>query len=250
MLSTPFFPGTMSRTGFVQILHCLHFVYNNLAPDLTHQTTTNHTKFNPFLILWYPDLAQFTTLRGNFLLMRLIKFKGRVHFRQFIPSKPGRFGIKAFTLAESNSGYVLGSKVHTGKLARVIQKDLGKKAVMSLMEPFLNKGYYLFLDNYYTSVGLFEELEERSTLACGTVRSNRVDLPREICNLKSRQVKQLKRGESLYQQKETLTCVTWHDRIVISMLATVPTSEADSGELERSVKVNGQWKKKNFALLV
>ena len=42
-----------------------------------------------------------------------------------------------------------------------------------------------FMDNY-TSVGLFEELEERSILACGTVRSHRVDLPREICNLKSR----------------------------------------------------------------
>ena len=31
------------------------------------------------------------------------------------------------------------------------------------------------------------------------------------------------------------------------MLATVPTSEADSGEVERSVKVNGQWQMENFA---
>ena len=45
----------------------------------------------------------------------LIKFKGRVHFRQFIPIKPGRFGIKCFTLAESSSGYGLVSKVYTGK---------------------------------------------------------------------------------------------------------------------------------------
>jgi len=65
---------------------------------------------------------------------------------------------------------------------------------MSLIEPFLDKGYYLFMDNYYTFVGLFEELEEKT----GTVRSNRVGLPSETCNLKSRQVKQLKRGESLY----------------------------------------------------
>jgi len=177
----------------------------------------------------------------------LIKFKGRVHFRQFIPIKPGRFGIKAFTLAESTSGYVLGSKVYTGKEAGIVQKDLGRKAVMSLMEPFLDKGYYLFMDNYYTFVGLFEELEERKTLACGTVRSNRVGLPRETCNLKSRQVKQLKRGESLYRQKGTLTCVTWRDRKVVSVLATVPTSEADSDEVERSVKVSGHWEKRNFA---
>ena len=81
---------------------------------------------------------------------------------------------------------MLGSKVYTGKEAGVVQKDLGKKAVKSLMETFVDKGYYLFMDNYYpyTSVGLFEELEERSTIACWSVRSNRVDLPREICNLK------------------------------------------------------------------
>ena len=80
----------------------------------------------------------------------LIKFKGKIHFRQFIPIKPGRFGIKAFTLAESTSGYVLGSKVYTGKEANVVQKDLGIRAVMLLMEPFLDKGYYVFMDNYYT----------------------------------------------------------------------------------------------------
>ena len=78
----------------------------------------------------------------------LIKFKGKSHFRQFIPIKPGRCRIKAFTLAKSTSGYVLGSKVYIGKEANVVQKDLGKRAVMSLMEPFLDKGYYVFMDTY------------------------------------------------------------------------------------------------------
>lgn len=48
----------------------------------------------------------------------LIKFKGKVpgvHFRQFIPIKPGRLGIRASTLAESSSGYLLKSKIYTGK---------------------------------------------------------------------------------------------------------------------------------------
>ena len=52
------------------------------------------------------------------------------------------------------------------------------KTVMSLMDLFLDKGYNLFMDNYYTSVGLFEELEERKALSCGTVRSNRLALPK------------------------------------------------------------------------
>ena len=53
----------------------------------------------------------------------------------------------------------------------------------------------------FTSVALFEELEDRKTLACGTMWSNSVRLPKEICELKEKCVKGLKRGESLHRQK-------------------------------------------------
>ena len=50
-----------------------------------------------------------------------------------------------------------------------------------------------------------------------------------------------------YLQKGTLTCMTWRDRKPVSFLGTVPTSEDDSGVVERSVKVNGHWLKQNIA---
>jgi len=120
-----------------------------------------------------------------------------VHFRQFIPIKPGRFGIKAFTLAESTSGYLLNSKIYTGREGDGVQRDLGRKAVMSVIESYLDKGYCVFMDNYYTSVALFEELEERKTLACETVRSNRSGLPKAMCGLKESQT--AKKGREFVQ---------------------------------------------------
>ena len=66
------------------------------------------------------------------------------------------------------TGYLLNSKIYTGKEGNAVERDLGKKAVLCVMEPFLDKGYSVFMDNYYTSVALFEELEERKTLACGS----------------------------------------------------------------------------------
>ena len=137
----------------------------------------------------------------------LIKFKGKLHFRQFIHIKPGRFGIKAFTLAEPKSGYVLKTKIYSGKENGVVHRDLGRKVVMAVFQPYLNKGYYAFMDNYKTSMALFEEMQERKTLACGTVRSNRAGLPKEICDFKEREVKGLKRGQSLFKQKGNLTGV-------------------------------------------
>ena len=38
----------------------------------------------------------------------------------------------------------------------------------------------------------------------------------------------------------------WHDRKPISVLGTLPTSDNDSGVVERSTTVNGHWVKQNF----
>ncbi|XP_068754290.1 piggyBac transposable element-derived protein 4-like [Montipora capricornis] len=244
VLSSPFFPSLMSRTRFFQILRYLHFADNTRAPPRDSADYNKLYKIQPFLDLVIARFQEvYTHERQLAIDETLIKFKGKVHFRQFIPIKPGRFGIKAFTLAESTSGYVLNSKIYTGKENNEVQKDLGRKAVMSVMQPYLDKGFYAFMDNYYTSVALFEELEERKTLACGTVRSNRVALPREICGVKEKAVKDLKRGECLYRQKGNLT---WRDRKPVSVLATLPTSSTESSPVERSVKVNGKWEKKQF----
>lgn len=118
---------------------------------------------------------------------------------------------------------------------------------MSVIEPYLDKGYYVFMDNYYTSVTLCEELEEWKTLACGTVRSNRSGLPKEICGLKDKKVKQLKRGESLFRQKGSVTCVTWRDQKPVRVLATTPTSKTDQTVVQCSVEVNGTWENRDFA---
>ena len=75
------------------------------------------------------------------------------------------------------------------------------------------------MDNCYTSVALFKELEEN--LSCCTVRSNRLGLPKEICGLKEKCAKELERGESLYRQKGRLTCLTWRDGKPVSFLATI-----------------------------
>ena len=67
--------------------------------------------------------------------------------------------------------------------------------------------------------------------------------------MKEKVVKDFKRGECLYRQNGNLTCVTWRDRKPVSMLVTLSTSTTDSNPVERSVKVNGKWEKKQFSRL-
>ena len=53
-----------------------------------------------------------------------------------------------------------------------------------------------------------------------------------------------------FRQKDTLTCVTWRDRKPVSVLGTVPTSEDDSGVVERSTKVSGLLVKQNLIVII
>lgn len=59
---------------------------------------------------------------------------------------------------------------------------------LAVFQHYLDKVYYAFMDNYCTSVVLFEQIEEREILASGTVQSNSVGLPKEICDLKEKEV--------------------------------------------------------------
>lgn len=45
----------------------------------------------------------------------LIAYKGRLGWRQYMPNKRARFGIKIFQCSESGRGYIWNSFIYTGK---------------------------------------------------------------------------------------------------------------------------------------
>jgi hypothetical protein len=47
------------------------------------------------------------------------------------------------------------------------------ETVSLLLEPYEEKGYHLYQDNYYNSVRLAEELLQKSFRVSGTIRVNR-----------------------------------------------------------------------------
>ncbi|KAJ8942909.1 hypothetical protein NQ314_009884 [Rhamnusium bicolor] len=114
----------------------------------------------------------------------LVGWKGRLQWKQYIPSKRKRFGIKIFVLCESSTGYVYNFIVYTGKVTNygVIynEEPLASRVVLELSDPLLGKGYCLFLDNYYTSPNLVEKLVGKRTDCVGTLRINRQGIPKEI----------------------------------------------------------------------
>ena len=115
---------------------------------MTQKSTISYTQFSLFLNLVIARFQEVYSPNTQLAIDEaLIKFKGKLHFRQFIPIKPGRFGTKAFTLAESKSGYVLNSKIYTGRENIEVQRDLGRKVVLSVFRPYLDEGFSAFMDS-------------------------------------------------------------------------------------------------------
>lgn len=97
----------------------------------------------------------------------LLLFRGRLSFRQYIKTKAAKYGIKFYELTTSD-GYVLMFVIYQGKDAN--SNSSGNKTqnlVLKLMDPYLNKGHHLFMDNFYNSVTLSETLLRSKTHTTG-----------------------------------------------------------------------------------
>ena len=81
----------------------------------------------------------------------IVGFSGRFSAKQYMPKKPEKWGIKAFTMADSTNGYMLNILVYTG--AETLDQSTTDQAlpqpariVMHLVEPYLDLGHHIFTD--------------------------------------------------------------------------------------------------------
>ena len=87
-------------------------------------------------------------------------FKGRLGCLQYLKGKPHPWGIKAYVLADSVSGYVHRVCIYYGKETELIRPELPHTArvVLTIMEGLQNKEYDLYIDRFYTSPAVATEL--------------------------------------------------------------------------------------------
>lgn len=145
----------------------------------------------------------------------MIGFSGRLSFKQYLPLKPTKRGIKVWMRADPHNGYVNDFNIYTGKDSAGPQKGLAEKVVKDLMEPIYGLNHTVYMDNYFTSVGLYNDLMMNNTYACGTFRRGRVGIPDEVS-----QAKLKNQGQFVQMQKGNLVASAWHDKRTVLVLST------------------------------
>ena len=120
---TPF-NSIMSRNRFELIQTFLHINNSNMQVPRGQRGFSPLFKIQPLLDIVDPTYMWVYSPRRELSLDEsMVKFKGRIFFRQHLPAKPTKWGIKEFILAEAKTGYALKSKVYTGKTS--FQRDPG-----------------------------------------------------------------------------------------------------------------------------
>ena len=166
----------------------------------------------------------------------MVAFKGRSSIKQYMPMKPVKRGYKIWCLCYSHNVYLWNFEVYTGasKDGKKCEGGLGSFVVRKLADPLVGDGYFIFSDNFFTSMTLAKDLLATNTYLCGTTRSNRKMFPDSL------KKKKLKRGESLSELVEfTTECMVWQDKKSVFFIHAL-YNPTDHTEVKRRNKDGSQ----------
>lgn len=138
---------------------------------------------------------------------KLEAFRGRCSFRQYIPSKPNKYGLKIFALCDSKTYFTSNLEVYVGQqpLGPYQVSNRPSDVVQRLCEPIRGTGRNVTLDNWFTSMELVQNLKRNFRLTLlGTIRKNKRELPVEFSAPTGRPV-----GSSMFGFTEDCTLVSY-----------------------------------------
>ncbi|XP_034562753.1 piggyBac transposable element-derived protein 4-like [Notolabrus celidotus] len=181
----PIFRATMSRGQFSRILANLRF------DDKLNRRRRRGDKFAPIRALWDKWTERLPMLFNPgwdvCVDEQLVAFKGRCSFRQYMPMKPAKYGLKIRTLCDVATSYAWRMQPYTGKAAgAAAEVGQGKRVVLDMVEGL--QGHTVTCDNLFSSSSLAEELLKRKVALVSTIRKCKPELPPALLETRGRAV--------------------------------------------------------------
>jgi hypothetical protein len=229
---TPFFHNTLVRDRFFHILRFLHFENNEEAPDRNDPNYDRLWKIRNIFDALNNKFCEIYNPSEHLAVDEVIVlFKGRVVFRQYIPKKHKRFGIKIYKLCDS-LGYTYDMSVYLGKQKQLATEQITAThgIVLQLVRRVEGVGHKLFMDNYFSSPTLFDDLMERKINSCGTVRNDRRGMPQDI----RPKFMKLKKGDIVMRVKGHLSAVRWKDKRDVFVLTNMHAPPVEGNFVDKA----------------
>ena len=178
----PWISNVMPKTRFFKLNQYCHLRNTADAPGRDSPLYDPLFKVRPFLDLILPQFkAHFQPGRDLSIDEAMIGFKGRIFFKQYMPTKPTKWGIKVWEMCDAATGYCVTFDIYTGRASRQnTEVSLGHEVVDKLASEYYNQNRHLYFDCFFASVPLMQHLSQNGTYACATAMATRKGLPDEV----------------------------------------------------------------------
>lgn len=214
----PIFSATMSRNRFQQLNRFIRLDDRTTRIErMQNRPDAAIAEFSDalserFRTLYHPS----TNLTVD---EQLIRFFGKCKFRVYMPNKPDRYGIKLFVLADAANGYALNYQIYTGRAGTDgPERNQAQRVVLQLTQ-FLESGYNITTDNFYTSYQLAQLLLQRDNpmSLVGTMRKHKPEIPTQFLSTEGR-----REQSSIFGFTEDATIVSYSPkpRRIVVLLST------------------------------
>ena len=118
-----------------------------------------------------PCEANYTPRTGCTVDKSLHGLRGKCSFKQYLPNKLSKYGIKVNVMADSKSFYLVSSKLYTEAGTHAPGLPILTQAVLDLVPSVSGTSRNITTNNYYMSVPLVMELKSRTLTLVGTMKS-------------------------------------------------------------------------------
>ncbi|GFW12549.1 piggyBac transposable element-derived protein 2 [Trichonephila clavipes] len=222
-MGVSFIANVMPRKRFEQIRQNLHFSNNE------DQSQANDKAYKIRPVMHHFNLCfqkAMNNSKRQSIDEHMIKVKGHNIMKKYIKNKPIKWGFKMWCRADSSTGYLFEFDLYTGKKMNT-EVELGESVVLSLTEQLKGLGCEVYFNDFFNSPALQYKLMKQNIKACGTVRTNRKNVPKSLPLDENMQ-----RGDIHVEGSCGISFVKWMDTKSVHMLTNFISPEL-SGTVKR-----------------
>jgi hypothetical protein len=178
---TSFYLNVIVHECFFHILRYLHFENNDSRPNCDDPDYDTVWKIKTLYTLNNKFCEMYSTTERLAVNEVIVLCKGRVIFWQYIPKRDKKFGVKIYRLC-SCVGYTYDMSVYLGKQWQhaTDQITVTYGTLLRVIHRVERPGHKIFVDNYFISAAVLDDLFQHKIGAFGIVRSGRHGMPQDI----------------------------------------------------------------------
>lgn len=165
----------------------------------------------------------------------IARFSGRSAHTFRIKNKPTPEGYRILSLCDSGYTYsfMFTSRIEPSDVDLIPNINKTGAEVYHLVQQLPNnKAFNIFMDNYFSSINLFNFLREKGYGACGTVRTNTANFP--IILKKEKEKKNLEWDYLKGIVVNNVLVMLWIDNGPVTMLTTIHVIEGEIVKLKEN----------------